>query len=113
MTTGMPDNSIPGLAIDQYREQVKLDEPYEPAFSRISSDKERIDIVDALLDILINHEGLAEPDQLPDEYEQKRQLVRALLNVRPPDPLDTTFLKNISLLLLFRQEFLDLLSKDY
>jgi O-acetyl-ADP-ribose deacetylase (regulator of RNase III) len=99
MTTGMSNNNVPGLALDQYREQIKLDEPYEPAFSRISSDEERIDIVDELLDVLINHEGLAEHDQLPDEYEQKRQLVRALLNVRPPNPLDTTFLKNINRLL--------------
>jgi O-acetyl-ADP-ribose deacetylase (regulator of RNase III) len=99
MTSGMSDNSIPGLALDRYRKQIKLDEPYEPVFGVISSDEERVNIIDSLLNVLVNQEGLVERDRIPDEYEQKRQLLRGLLNVRPPDPLDTAFLKNINRLL--------------
>lgn len=100
MTSDFSNNSdVPGLKLDRYRRQIKLDESYAPRFSEVLSDEERDDTVDLLLDVLINQEALSDTLQIPEEYQQKRQLLRALLNIRPPDPMDTAFLEKINRLL--------------
>ena len=91
--------NIPGLALDIYREKIKLDELYDPSFKEIVSDEERIDIVSSLLDVLVNGEGLSGTHEIPEGYRKKREMLRALLNVRPPDSMDVSFLDNINRLL--------------
>jgi O-acetyl-ADP-ribose deacetylase (regulator of RNase III) len=90
---------VPGLALDRYREQVKLDQPYDPPSGEIAKEEERVDIVNRLLDVLVNVERLSGVHQIPEDYESKRVLLRALLNLRPPDPMDNAFLEDINRLL--------------
>ncbi len=100
MTSGLGNADIvPGLALDQYRQQIKLDEPYQNEHGSQLSAVERGIIVARLLDRLICSERPAKIRELPATYESQRQLLRALLNIRPPQPLDSTFINDIDRLL--------------
>jgi O-acetyl-ADP-ribose deacetylase (regulator of RNase III) len=90
---------VPGLALDRYRQQVKLDEPWQNEFGSLLPTGERAAIVARLLDRLIRRERPADIGKLPATYESRRRLLRGLLNVRPPQPLDGTFLDDINRLL--------------
>ncbi|MBN2419973.1 MAG: protein-ADP-ribose hydrolase [Deltaproteobacteria bacterium] len=58
-----------------------------------------VKIVDSLLYSLINEENLYDSHQIPGDYDGKRNLLRALLNIRPPSHMEKSFLKNIDRLL--------------
>ena len=90
---------VPGLALDRYRQQIKLDEPYPNKNGRLLSDVDRATIVSRLLDRLIRGERLADIEKLPASYESRRRLLRGLLNIRPPQPLERTFIDDINRLL--------------
>jgi O-acetyl-ADP-ribose deacetylase (regulator of RNase III) len=60
---------------------------------------ERSAIVARSLDRLIRSERLAVIGKLPATYESQRRLLRGLLNIRPPQPLDSTFINDINRLL--------------
>lgn len=98
MVSDMP---IPSLHLEEYRKRIKLDEKYLPELCGTSSANKRIAILDSLLDTLIKEEGLYGTNNIPEEYPQKRQLLRALLNIRPPSPIQPLFLKNINSLLQY------------
>ena len=93
------DHSLAGIDLDQYRNRIRLDEPYEQGNGTISSEKEREEILDFLLDTLIIHERLADIDNLPADIKNKKQLLRALLNIRPPGQMKKDFIENINKLL--------------
>jgi len=93
------DGNIPGLDLDRYREKIKLDELYDSSFNEIASDEERSDIVTQLLNVLVIDEGLSSYHEIPEDSLQKRKMLRALLNLRPPGSMDLSFLKNINRLL--------------
>jgi O-acetyl-ADP-ribose deacetylase (regulator of RNase III) len=100
MTSGLSNGGIvPGLALDRYRQQIKLDEPYQNGHGTALSAEERTTIVARLLDRLIRSERLADLRELPANYESKRTLLRRLLNIRPPQPLDNAFISDIDRLL--------------
>ena len=100
MTSGLGNGGIvPGLALDQYRQQIKLDEPYQNEYGSPLSAEERAAIVARLLDRLIRREHLADIGRLPATYESQRRLLQGLLNIRPPQPLDSAFLNDIDRLL--------------
>ncbi len=90
---------IPGLELSQYREQIRLDDPYRKNERTLLSEVERAAIVTRLLNRLIYSERLADIGQLPADYRSRRELLRGLLNARPPEPLDSTFVKDIDMLL--------------
>jgi O-acetyl-ADP-ribose deacetylase (regulator of RNase III) len=100
MTSGSGNGGIvPGLALDQYRQQIKLDEPYQNECGGSLSAAESAAILARLLDRLIRHERLADIGNLPAAYESRRRLLHGLLNIRPPQPLDSGFLNDIDRLL--------------
>jgi O-acetyl-ADP-ribose deacetylase (regulator of RNase III) len=100
MTSGLDHGDIvPGLTLGQYRQQIKLDEPYQNKHKNPLSEVERAAIVARLLDQLIRRERLTDISKLPATYESQRQLLHGLLNVRPPRPLDSAFLNDIDRLL--------------
>jgi O-acetyl-ADP-ribose deacetylase (regulator of RNase III) len=100
MTLGIGNKAIvPGLALDRYRQQIKLDEPYPNECRSLLSAEERATIIARLLDRLIRGERLATIEKLPEAYESQRRLLQGLLNIRPPQPLDSAFLKDIDRLL--------------
>jgi O-acetyl-ADP-ribose deacetylase (regulator of RNase III) len=100
MTSGIGNSSIvPGLALDQYRRQIKLDEPYPNECRSPLSAEERAAIIGRLLNQLIHRERLTNIVKLPEAYESQRRLLQGLLNIRPPQPLDRAFLDDIDRLL--------------
>ncbi|MBS1348516.1 MAG: protein-ADP-ribose hydrolase [Firmicutes bacterium] len=46
-----------------------------------------------LIDILINEQALYQKTDIPDDYPSRRQLLRALMNIRKPAPLAADFLQ--------------------
>ena len=90
---------VPGLQLDQYRRQIKLDEPFRINSEAPLSVEEKAAVVTRSLDRLIFSERLADVGELPTDYESRRQLLRGLLNIRPPRPLDDAFLHDIDRLL--------------
>jgi O-acetyl-ADP-ribose deacetylase (regulator of RNase III) len=100
MTLGMGNSAIiPGLTLDQYRQQIKLDEPYPNECGSPLSAEERAAIIGRLLDQLVRVERLTNLAKLPEAYESQRRLLQGLLNIRPPQPLDKAFLDDIDRLL--------------
>jgi O-acetyl-ADP-ribose deacetylase (regulator of RNase III) len=100
MAFGLDNNGIvPGLTLDQYRQQIKLDEPYPNEYGSLLSEAEKIAIMARLLDRLIHREHLSDIKNLPAAYESQRRLLQGLLNIRPPQPLDSLFIKDIDQLL--------------
>jgi O-acetyl-ADP-ribose deacetylase (regulator of RNase III) len=91
--------NVPGLALDQYRQQIRLDEPYQYEYGSLLSAVERDAVVARLLDQLIRRECLTDVGMLPAAYESRRRLLQGLLNIRPPQPLDSAFLDDIDRLL--------------
>ncbi len=89
----------PGLELDQYRRQVEIDDPYPFEFRNPLRAAEKAAAVTRLLDRLIHGEGLADIGELPPDYESRRRLLRGLLNIRPPGPLNGAFLHDIDRLL--------------
>jgi len=100
MTSGLgSDGIVPGLKLDQYRQQIRLDEPYQNEQGILLTAGEKAAIVDRLLDWLIRREHLTDIGKLPASYESRRRLLHGLLDVRSPRPLDSTFLNDIDRLL--------------
>jgi len=100
----------PVKTLEKYKKQINLDEKYVPETNPISSENERVEIVDSLLHTLTDKEKLFDKNQIPVDYHGKRQLLRALLNMRPPSPLGSTFIKDMDRLLqdeLRQKELLD------
>ena len=89
----------PVLSLKDYAGLIKLNEKYIPEIDELSSEAEKLEIINSLLHMLIVEERLCDASQIPDDYADKRNLLRALLNVRPPLRLKETFLKNIDRLL--------------
>jgi len=46
-----------------------------------------------LIDYLLNEEPQYKDTEIPDSTDEQRQLLRALMNIRPPKPVDKEFLK--------------------
>lgn len=90
---------IPGLELDRYRRHIDLDEPFHIEFGGPMPVFERAALVARLLDRLIQHERMDDREVLPYDYENRRRLLRGLLNVRPPLPMDSTFVHDINRLL--------------
>lgn len=87
------------LALERYRKQICLDDPCPTVRGGPLSEGERDAIVARLLDRLIHGERLAAVDGLPAGYDRRRRLLRGLLNVRPPQPLDGAFIGDMDRLL--------------
>ena len=87
------------LNLERYRRAIHLDEPYEGFHQSGLSQTEKIKLVQELLNVFIQEERLAEIESIPEKYQEKRRLLRALLNIRPPHPLDHKVLSLLNRLL--------------
>lgn len=96
MRTRRPNGPL--LDLEDYRALVHLDAPYPKSFDKALTDSERAAIIDDLLDYLLNSEGMKIPENLQVPID-KRLLLRALLNIREPEPLPDAFLKKLDRLL--------------
>jgi O-acetyl-ADP-ribose deacetylase (regulator of RNase III) len=84
----------PCLDIEDYRHKIHLDEPFPASKPARETDADREPVVDELLSYLLGEKPGArssEEGSTRATYETKRCMVRALLTVRPPDPLPSWF----------------------
>lgn len=93
------ERSIPSLSLFDYSKHIKLNKPYPAVSKCISSEEEKIEIIDSLLHTLILEEGLYDRYHIPVDFKGKRNLLRSLLNIRPPSQIKKPFLKRIDRLL--------------
>ena len=91
--------SSPGLSLHEYSDQIKLNEKHSVKTGLISSQKEKIEIIDSLLHALVLEEGLYDRYIIPVDFKGKRNLLRSLLNIRPPSKIEKSFLKKLDWLL--------------
>ena len=91
--------SGPSLPLSSYSSLIKLTEQYLPASLEKLSNDELSDILDYLLNILTKEERLYDADRIPHNYSDKRNLLKALLNIRPPSEPGKDFLEKIDILL--------------
>ncbi len=96
MTDELPD---PLLSLSGYSEIINLYERYTPESVMISSEKELNNIIDYLLNQLALKEELYLQNQIPVDYDGKRKLLRALLNIRPPGAMEQSFIDKLDMLL--------------
>lgn len=82
--------------LKEYSSLIGLHDEFVPS-SILKSNIEQI--VDDLLEILLHEPNAPKDVDVPDEYKRKRNLLRGLLNIREPKPLDNQFLKKMDSLL--------------
>jgi O-acetyl-ADP-ribose deacetylase (regulator of RNase III) len=92
----------PWLDIEDYRYRIRLDEILPVPEPAPEDEASRGALVDQVLDYLLSEKPGAwssEEGSTRATYESKRRMVRALLTVRPPDPLPSWFHEAIGRLL--------------
>lgn len=96
MTNGLPN---PLLSLSGYSEIIKLHEKYRPESANSLTLDEKIAIIDSLLNTLVTEERLYDKQRIPEKPDKKRELIRALLNIRSPGTMKEEFITNIDILL--------------
>jgi O-acetyl-ADP-ribose deacetylase (regulator of RNase III) len=89
---------IPQLELGEYRNAIHLDDPYQRESNPNLTAKEKEYIIANLLEWLLG-ENSAPSKSLASRIKDKRRLLRALLNVRAPKPLNPNILKQLDRLL--------------
>ncbi|MCY6369262.1 protein-ADP-ribose hydrolase [Clostridium ganghwense] len=89
---------ISRLKLSEYCHQIQLNKKYQYENSGLILE-ERKEIVNYLLNVLITEDKSLFSKRIPNDYEIKRKLLRALLNIREPKPLESTFLQPLNCLL--------------
>jgi hypothetical protein len=70
-----------GVSLFAYRDRIHLDEPYIPTVEGAISEAEYQASIDYVLDELLREHPKTLRDEIPEEYNQRRALIRALLTV--------------------------------
>lgn len=89
------------LNLEKYEDNIKLHRPFEPKTSDITS---KNILVDDILFILRNEKSGTQDIEIPEDYTAKRRLIRALLNIRQPLPLDKEMMTKLDTLLQMELE---------
>lgn len=85
------------LAIEEYGPAIHLNEriiPIDPL-----NPLERVRVTEGLIDTLLGEPEMPEGAEIPESYDEKRKLLRGLLNIRPPYPMEPDFLNSLDALL--------------
>ncbi len=96
MTNGLPN---PLSSLSGYSEIIKLHERYMPESANSLTLDEKNAIIDFLLNTLVTEEELYDKQKIPEKSEEKRALIRALLNIRPPGTMQQSFINKLDILL--------------
>ena len=76
------------LQLKDYSSLIDVNEKFVPTPTiQISTEQ----VVDDLLKILLQEPGAPKNVQIPQDYASKRGLVRGLLNIRDPKPIEVNF----------------------
>ncbi|WP_052747350.1 protein-ADP-ribose hydrolase [Salinicoccus sediminis] len=89
------------LNLDEYEDNIKLFDPFVPEESDIT---QKTGLTDDILFILRNEKAGTQDIEIPEDYKAKRRLVRALLNIRQPLPLDKEMMAKLDTLLQIELE---------
>lgn len=89
------------LNLDEYADNIKLYDPFVP---KESDTRQKIGLTDDILFILRNEKAGTQDIEIPEDYNAKRRLVRALLNIRQPLPLDREMMMKLDTLLQIELE---------
>lgn len=84
------------IGLQEYADAIRLNDPFEP---RLDETVNREALVDDVLVILRNEQAGTQDIDIPDDYEAKRRLIRALLNIRQPKPLNKEMMLKLDTLL--------------
>lgn len=87
---------MPQLPLRDYSSLIRLNDEFVPS-SIIQSNTKHV--VDDLINELLQEHDAPSDVEIPNEYKEKRNLLRALLNIRAPKPLDNGFLEKMDSLL--------------
>jgi O-acetyl-ADP-ribose deacetylase (regulator of RNase III) len=88
---------MPQLHLKEYTALIHLTEKYTPLLEELNHNREKI--INALCVMLLKENMASSDIVIPEEYEEKRKLLRGLLNVRKPKPFDGISLKKLNTLL--------------
>ncbi|WP_017549322.1 protein-ADP-ribose hydrolase [Salinicoccus carnicancri] len=89
------------LNLDEYADNINLFKPFVPKESQLS---QKAGLTDDILFILRNEKAGTQDIEIPEDYKAKRRLVRALLNIRQPLPLDREMMTKLDTLLQIELE---------
>jgi O-acetyl-ADP-ribose deacetylase (regulator of RNase III) len=90
------------LKLKEYATLIQLENEYTPSLLYLY---DKYEIVNELLGTLLNENDEQGNAEIPRHFADKRNLLRGLLNVREPKPLDSAFLQQLdSLLQIERKE---------
>ncbi|MED4227838.1 MULTISPECIES: protein-ADP-ribose hydrolase [Bacillaceae] len=84
------------LSITQYSSLIHLNNRYTPSSTLLNN---KAEIVNELVEKLLKENNDVRNIEVPHNYTGKRELLRGLLNVREPKPLDVEFLQKLDSLL--------------
>lgn len=84
------------IQLEDYSSSIQLNEKFLPNKTLQNSTEH---IVDDLINMLLQEPNAPAEVRLPDTYNEKRNLLRALLNIREPKPLNDQLIKKIDTLL--------------
>jgi O-acetyl-ADP-ribose deacetylase (regulator of RNase III) len=84
------------LPIKEYSSVIHLKKKYTPSSTLLNN---KAELVNELLDKLLKENDEVRNIEVPHDYNGKRNLLRGLLNVRDPRPLDVEFLEKLDSLL--------------
>ncbi|MGR6342040.1 hypothetical protein ACU5CE_30245 [Priestia megaterium] len=93
------NENIPALGLECYSSQIQLDKGFEHKYLSHLMQEEKSNIINDLLYELVNIEKMVGSEDIPANYVEKRNLLRALLNIRDPKPLPIEFIRKINHLL--------------
>ncbi len=87
---------MPQLPLKKYASHIHLEDKYTPSSLYINQNEK---IVNELVETLLKENDEVSNVEIPHDYRGKRNLLRGLLNVREPKPLESEFLKKLDSLL--------------
>lgn len=89
------------IGLQKYADAIKLNDPFNP---KLAATKDKEALVDDVLVILRNEQAGTQDIDIPDDYEAKRRLIRALLNIRQPKPLNKEMMLKLDTLLQIEKD---------
>ncbi|MFB9860926.1 protein-ADP-ribose hydrolase [Salinicoccus siamensis] len=89
------------INMDNYKKAIRLEEPFAPAMSDID---DKAVLAERVLLMLRNEKAGTQDIDIPEDYTAQRKLIRALLNIRQPLPLDKEMMQLLDKLLHIEKE---------
>lgn len=87
---------MPQITLQDYASLIHLHDNFVP---QIMNSMSKEQIVDTLLQKLVQEPDAPQDVEIPDDHKEKRKVLKALLNMRAPKPLDPQFLSMMDTLL--------------